>query len=367
MRLTLIISTLTSGGAERLMSIMANYWAGKGWQITLMTFDDGRELPFYKLHPAVRHVPLAIAAASTNPITAALNNLRRIAVLRRAIRCSQPENVISFMDTANVLSLLASVGCSWPVTVSERIDPAFNPIGRVWTCLRRLLYPGAATLVVQTRAALSFFPPHIQRKGRVIPNPACAPSILGFGDRGVNGKLIVAMGRLTRQKGFDLLLHAFAKITAKHPDWSLVIWGEGEERAGLEKLRDQLQLRERVRFPGRTTEPIREMSQAGVFILSSRYEGFPNVLCEAMACGLPVISFDCPSGPREIIRDEVDGLLVPSGDVGALASAMDRLVSHERDRHRLAARATEVVERFSLERIMGMWEEVLLIATSSHS
>jgi glycosyltransferase involved in cell wall biosynthesis len=170
---------------------------------------------------------------------------------------------------------------------------------------------------------------------------------------------VVALGRLCKEKGFDLLLGAFARVAAKHPDWSLVVWGEGPLRLSLERIRDEVGLEGRAFFPGLTRQPFENMQQSDLFILSSRREGFPNALCEAMACGLPVISFDCASGPREIITDGVDGLLVPAEDEEALAVAIDRLLSNEEERKRLAANAQRVVERFSLPLVIGMWEALI--------
>jgi GalNAc-alpha-(1->4)-GalNAc-alpha-(1->3)-diNAcBac-PP-undecaprenol alpha-1,4-N-acetyl-D-galactosaminyltransferase len=359
MRLTLVISSLSSGGAERVMSIMANYWAEKAWPVSLLTLDDGREAPFYKLHPKVIRIALGISAPSANRLQGILNNLERICTLRGAIRRSEPDVVIAFMEKVNVLTLLATVGLNLPVVVSERIDPHFYPIGKIWSCLRTWAYRRTGCLVVQTESAKAFFSEPIQRRTRVIPNPVIRPPESAAGsNRGIR-KQIIGIGRLTPQKGFDLLLNAFAQIASRHPDWSVVVWGDGEAREALEQQRDQLGLRDQVRFPGRTKRPFQQLREADLFILSSRFEGFPNALCEAMACGLPVISFDCQSGPREIIRDNVDGLLVPNGDVVALASAMERLMSNEDELKRLSSRAVEVIERFGLEKIMATWGHVL--------
>ena len=174
----------------------------------------------------------------------------------------------------------------------------------------------------------------------------------------------MAMGRLAPEKGFDRLIAAFSMVAANHPGWSLTIWGEGNDRQELERLRDRLELQERVALPGWTPDPFTEMREAGLFVMSSRYEGFPNVLCEAMACGVPVLSFDCP-GPRHIVRDGIDGILVPSGDVNKLAEAMDRLMADQAERERLAANGLEVTKRFGKDKVMGMWERLLASCTSA--
>ena len=353
---------LSGGGAERVMSRMANYWAKKGWQVTLLTFDDGNELPFYELHSTVIHRPLDIAIFSITSVQSLAKNLRQLSVLRQAIKESVPQVLISFIDKANVLTLWATLGLGLPIIVSERTTPFRCSISRAWRILRHWTYPRATCLVVQTQDALAYFFPTVQRKGHVIPNPVVLSPDSNETEFNQRAKTVIAMGRLNAIKGFDLLLKAFASISPKCPEWSLVIWGEGSFRAELETLRNELGLQGRAFFPGQTRKPFEEMKQADLFVLSSRFEGFPNVLGEAMACGLPVVSFDCSNGPREIIRDGIDGLLVPPDDVEALAAAMAHLMNNPSIRRRLASRAPEVVERFGLEKVMRMWEAVIHVA-----
>lgn len=359
MRLTLVIHSLSSGGAERVMSIMSNYWAKKGWEITLFTFDDGTVPPFYDLDSRIHNIPLGIAGVSSNSIAAVWNNIDRIQKVRAAICKSQPEAVISFLDTTNVITLLATLGLNIPVLVDEQIHPALYPTGRMWDTLRRWTYPRASRVVAVTERALNYFSPQIRSRGCTIPNPALSIEVAETSDKLLDRPCLIAVGRLEEQKGFDLLLQAFAALKDHYPEWKLAILGTGALRAELESLRARLGLTERVEFKGAVKNPFDFLQQADLFVMSSRFEGFPNALCEAMACGLPVISTDCPSGPQEIIRDGVDGILVPNEDVAALAQAMQRLMSDEGERKRLAARAPEVTERFSIEKVMGMWEALL--------
>ncbi len=368
MRITLVIFSLSHGGAERVMSTLANYWAAKCWNVTMLTFDNGELPPFYELKSEIHHRSLGIAKDSPNLLIGIWLNLKRIWLLRGAIRNSKPDAVISFMDTTNIVTLLATRGLKVPVIVSERIDPAMHSIGRIWERLRRWTYPFADRVVVQSKGALAYFSSKQQSRACILPNPVSLPmkpeqksdklSIGQFPAKDARRSL-VGMGRLTRQKGFDLLLQAFARLKDSHPEWTLTILGEGELRAELESLCNSLGLSDLVDFPGVVKNPYKILQQADIFVMSSRFEGFPNALCEAMACGLPVISTDCPSGPREIIRDGIDGILVPNENVDALAAGMNRLMSDEQERKRLSARATEVLERFSLENVMEMWEEVL--------
>jgi glycosyltransferase involved in cell wall biosynthesis len=166
----------------------------------------------------------------------------------------------------------------------------------------------------------------------------------------------MGLGRLTPEKGFDLLIEAFARIAPAWPMARLVIWGEGDERARLEAIRARLDLVDRVELPGATRSPERELRSATIFVLSSRLEGLPMVLLEAMAVGRPVVACDCDYGPRDIIRPGVDGLLVPPEDVPALAEAIDGLLRDDERRGTLGRRAVEVRERFAIEAISDRWD-----------
>lgn len=351
MRLTLFIEALKGGGAERVLSEMASYWAAREHTVQLLTRTPA-ESDFYRVHPAVDRVMVPRPASPLGPTG---RYLLRVRALRQALVASRPDVIISFIDTSNIETLLAARDLGIPVIVSERCDPDHNDIPLHHSLLRRLLYPRADVVVVQTesvrRWAKRFLP---SERVAVVPNcvrqPAPAPAV-------AREPAIVAMGRLVDQKGFDLLIAAFARVARSLPGWRLIIVGDGERRAALERQVAALGLSDRIALPGVTADAQSFLRRAGMFVLSSRFEGFPNVLLEAMACGAPVVATDCPSGPKDIVRHGHDGLLVPV-DVDALAAAIQELGHAPDERARLGANAVEVTTRFHPDRIMAMWDDL---------
>lgn len=365
----LVIHALNSGGAERVLAGLANHWAQAAVEVTLITLADAGS-DAYPLHPAVRRVGLDLLRPSESVWQALRNNAIRIRRLRRAICDSRATRVVSFTDNMNVLTLLACRGGSWRVVIAERSDPRWQRMGRCWEWLRRRSYPRCAAAVVQTEGVAA----HVRRLvcGKpvyVIPNAVWQPPPGGTpaGAELPRGPYVVAMGRLTEEKGFDRLIEAFSQVAAGHPDWQLQILGAGPLRAPLEDLARLRNVQQRVNFAGWHPDPQPILQRAALFVLASRWEGFPNALLEAMACGLPAISFDCDSGPREIIRHEVDGLLVPPGDVRALAAALDRLMGDEPLRRRLGAAARQVVQRFDGERFFARWDAAVGLEAASEA
>jgi len=359
MRITLIISSLWGGGAERVASALANGWAEQGDEVSILTFDDqGGQT--YAVHEHVAIRCLGLYRPSSHVLQGLFRSLRRIRVLRRAIRKSGPHVIVSFGSQTNVLTLLATRWLGVPVIIKETVDPLHHDVGRLWSRLRRICYPLADVLVCATAATVARFQAIANVRGAAITNPVLIPSSCGTRQRNActEGRTLVAMGRLVPQKGFDLLLQAFSQIADRHPEWSLTIIGKGPLQSELEQQRERLRLNERVRFPGELADPFPVLRAADLFVLTSRWETFGMALAEAMACGLPVVSFDCPDGPREIIRDGIDGVLVPPGDVDALAAALDRLMSDSQQRARLAERAPEVTERFSIQSILSLWQQL---------
>jgi GalNAc-alpha-(1->4)-GalNAc-alpha-(1->3)-diNAcBac-PP-undecaprenol alpha-1,4-N-acetyl-D-galactosaminyltransferase len=367
-RLMLVIYSLARGGAERVMSTLANAWAGEEYEVTVVTLEK-QNSDAYKLVPQVQRVALGMAASSRNAWQILWNNLRRLRGLRTTAKRLRPDVVISFTSNVGTLTLLALLGLRIPVIVSERADPTQLNIGILRSKLRRLLYPHAGAVVVQTQKVLGDTQrmlPHPRL--RVIPNPVSlidpdaeypAKPLRALLQLSDEVKIVAGMGRLGYEKGFDLLIEAFHNLAGAHPDWHLVIFGKGLERQNLETQIAAAGLGGRVHLPGEVAAARKYLQEADIFILSSRFEGFPNVLVEAMACDRAVVSFNCPSGPAEIIHSGHDGLLVPAGDVEGLADAVRTLMDNPARRAELGRNAKHAVGCFSIERVLEQWNQLI--------
>jgi glycosyltransferase involved in cell wall biosynthesis len=309
---------------------------------------------------------LELAGESRNVVGGLWKNLHRVRALRQVLRQVQPDIALALMSTANVILALATRGVANVCPIgAERIHPPQVPLGVKWGALRRSTYGQLAAVVALTQESAEWVRMHTRaQRVPIIPNmvlwplavqaPRLIPETIRVADR----QILLAVGRLDKQKGFDWLLEAFRALAQTYYDWTLVILGEGPERRTLETKVQAARLDGRIFLPGRAGNVGEWYERADLYVMSSRFEGFPNTLAEAMAHGLPAVSFDCDTGPRDIIRPEVDGLLVPPGSVDALTAALDRLMGDAALRVQFAARAVEVRERFSMERIAGMWEKL---------
>jgi GalNAc-alpha-(1->4)-GalNAc-alpha-(1->3)-diNAcBac-PP-undecaprenol alpha-1,4-N-acetyl-D-galactosaminyltransferase len=360
MRITLTIPSLGAGGAERVLILLANSWASKGWKVTLLSLNDEDWTSFYDLDARLKWVRLGLMKEARNTLSGLGNNYLRIRALARAIHDSRPQVVISFIDTMNVLVLMAAMGLNVPVVISERTDPTKHKLGKVWRILRALSYPSAGRLVVQNQSGLDFFKPMLGEQIRIIPNPILpAPEKPGETPCLPHGTVVMTAGRLSHEKGCDLLIRAFAMLAGHYPDWRLLILGEGPQRSQLEGLIAELEMSGRVSLPGRVKNPYDYYRKADLFVLPSRYEGLPNSLCEAMACGMPIVAAGCSPGVIEVVQNGVNGLLAEPENVDSLAEAMGNLMGDKDRRDRLGQQARLSVEPYNMERVTALWENLI--------
>lgn len=364
-KILFLLSALEGGGAERVASLLCSHWAAIGHQVVLVaTFSQGGSRQ-YDLDNRVRVEYLADRVRPQ--VYRSFNRVMRLYAIRRLMKEVEPDVVISFLTPVNVAALLASVGLNLPVVVSERNYPPHMKLGYPWSLLRYISYPRARLVVAQTKGIADWLEQHCRpRQTTVVPNPLVYP-LSGSGSaldprRWIRPgrQLVLAAGRMVEQKGFDVLIEAFAPLAAKYPAWDMVILGDGGLRAGLTEMCNALGLQDRIHMPGWAGNMDEWYSQADMYVLSSRFEGFPNTLLEAMAYGLPVVSFDCPTGPGDIIRHGIDGMLVSAEQgSGGLEQAIATLLSDDALRESLGHEATKVRSRFSIESVTERWDEIL--------
>lgn len=368
MRLLIYIHSLENGGAERVAANLANYWASIGWALTVVTVA-ARTTDFYVLDPAVGRVCLDLADSRPSLLAGAARTLRRVRALRGVLRRVRPDAALSVMHTANVVLAAAAYGLPGLCTFgSEHNFPPKAPMGVLWETMRRHAYARLSAVVALTHECAQWLAAHTGARGpvvipnavtlplpvntpRVDPDTCCAPG----------RRILLGVGRLSVEKNFTTLVDTFAMLAPRHADWDLVILGEGPARAALETQVRAAGLARRVFLPGAVGNPGEWYARASLYGMTSHFEGFPNTLVEAMAHGLPAVSFDCDTGPRDIIRHGIDGMLVPPGDTGLLGAALDRLMGDDVLRGELSMRATQVRERFSMPRIAGMWEALFAL------
>jgi len=352
-RIVFVSSSLGGGGAERVLITMAEYWSAAGHDVVILTLrsDPDREYGPPK-GVAVKRLGLIQEHNAVWTPTHALKLWR----LRREIVALEPDVVIPFIDKLNAAVLFALARTRIKVVATEHLAPWMNPLGSAWERLRVLSYPNARAVVSPTDQITQWFNQRIRGRFETLPYPSKQYiSRVAVARRPV----ILGMGRLTPQKGFDVFIRAFAKIAPKHLEWRVEIAGEGPERASLENLIAVHGLQDRVELLGQIGDPEALFHRSEIFALTSRHEAYPMVLCEALSAGCCVLAADCPTGPREIIGSTEAAILVPPEDVDLLAQALERLIQSPAQRANLRRAAVSRAQEISPEAVMTQWSEAL--------
>lgn len=365
MKVLFFIYALNGGGAERVTATLASHWVSRGWEVTVVSLvASGSDA--YDLEPGVNRVILDLGGESGNIFKAIAHNLRRAGALRKVILQAKPDIAIAMESRANILLPLAARGMpDLRIIGSERTYPPRAPLGSIWQHLRQRTYGKLDAVVALTSECADWLKLHTNAsRVPVIPNPAgwplaahvpmVEPAVFCRPGR----KIILAAGRLIREKNIGALIAAFAASARSNEDWDLVIAGEGALRSILEGQVKDAALDGRVFFAGRVGNLGDWYRHADLYAMTSEYEGFPNTLAEAMAHGLPAVAYDCETGPRDIIRHGVDGFLIPPGDHAGLQRALQTMMADDRLRKEFGRRAIEARERFSLAKISSLWEEL---------
>lgn len=346
-----VIPSLARGGAERVLGLLTGEWS-RQHDVTVVVFDTSELAYEY----GGRLLGLGLRAPPRNPPGKLWLALAASARLTRIYRREQPDQIISFMEPANFPAVVAATltGLRKRLTVSVRHNPGALPI------VRRLLIPWCYRLAGKVVAPSRGIANELVRRGlptnlvSSIPNPvSTAHRLHRTNKRPLSYPFVLGVGRFHRDKGFDRLLKAFAKV--ERPALNLVIVGDGEERTSLASLSHALGVADRVHFPGAVVDVETWYHHAECFVLSSRVEGWPNVIMEAMANGCPVVSFRCDYGPSEIIDNMSNGILVRDGDTDMLGAAIAAVVDDDEMRRRLAASGKQRARMFHVTTIADQW------------
>ena len=347
MKVIFVIVSLAGGGAERVISILANRFVKKGIDVTIMM--TAGDTVAYRLDERIRLLSMGGTSGGSMRL-----RLMRIKKMWEYFRANRDALIISFGPGTSFFAAAASLFQGHKMLISERNDPAACPHKR----LRNLVYRRADLLVFQTEEARSCFPAGIRKKGRIIPNPVSQslPPVY----EGERKETVAAVGRLEPQKNHRMLLEAFALFHKKYPRYRLQLFGEGSLGQELGSLARSLGIGQAVSFEGFASEVTEKIRDAGMYVLSSDYEGISNSLLEAMAMGIPSISTDCPIGGSSLcIRSGHNGLLVPVGDVTALEAAMERIASDAALAEKLSRNGRKIRESYSEENISRLWLECM--------
>ena len=360
MHILFFLNGLTTGGAERVAVHLCNHWATAGHRVTIATLKS-TESDHFILHPSIQRVVLGHNRPSRTFFHAVAGNFLRLRALRRCLYQLRPDIAISMMTTANCL--LAMAPFNGQRIGSERLHPPAQELGWGWRVVRKLTYRKLDMVVAQTQETTSWIKKNLPtNRVATIANPIVLPlpdtepivPVSDFADK--QHKIVLAVGRLVPQKGFDRLIRSFAMAQINHPNWNLVILGEGPKRQSLEQIAGDADLLSHVFLPGRAGNLKDWYRRADIFALTSRFEGFPNALLEAMAHETAVISTDCPTGPSDLIDHEKTGLLVPMDNPQQFTEGLEKLMGDADLRDRLSSSARQSVTRYDISDIARQWQ-----------
>lgn len=343
---------MCGGGAERVISELVKYLANKNCICIIITLDEEEVL--YDIPLQVKLITIGKLANNKY-----IDKFFKYLKLRKKIYEVGPDVVLALPEDIGIFVIPTLFGLHIPIVISERNNPWVMPWKKSTRLMRKTFYPFAAGFIFQTEKAASFFSSKIRAKSIVLPNPLDLNRI-PEPCRTERVKEIIGAGRLDKQKNFTLLIKAFSIFHELHPEYVLKIYGDGPQKDELINYAATLLPINTYCFPGKSKKLLVDIKCASMFVLSSDFEGMPNVIIEAMAIGLPVISTDCPSGgSAELIENGINGLLVPVGDVESLCNAMCMIAESEELGKMLSANSQKIKMKLDSTIIAEQWRKYL--------
>lgn len=346
-----------SGGSDRVVSLLANEFVARGWTVDILALTGDRTVE-RDLSPEIDIRFERPVRAKVKLLQVGLRMLRGAGLVRSYIRKHPEAVIVSFIAWVNICTIAGAMGTrGGPIVLSERTDPASDPSLSIARRVRNACYRRADALVFQTPDARDYFSGIANATSQVISNPVSPGLPEWKPDEGIVE--IVTAARLETEKNIPMLINAFAPIVQDHPDARLRIYGHGKIRDQLQALIDDSGLRESTILEGYTSDVHTRLSQASMFVMSSNFEGMPNALLEAMSMGMPVISVDCPiGGPRMLIDDGENGILVQPDDIASMSRHMRRLIDNPEIARALGEKAASTRDQHSISHIADAWEQL---------
>ena len=340
-----ITDCLRGGGAERVVSILANYFSGmEQYSVNIVTFHDYEIV--YKIQPSVKVIPLK------------KNGILKLFELRKLL--ANADCIISFDYSICIRTYFATFMQKRVHIMSERNDPSRNTRRKIAKIARLIAYSHANAIVFQTENAKNYFPLSIQKKGTIIMNPVDYDNLPCQTEAGRKSKRIIAVGRLEPQKNFSQLIDAFNIFQSQFPGYTLEIFGDGSEKEMLNERITQYRLNDKIMLRGYSNDIYNEMANSALYISTSLFEGISNAMLEAICIGIPVIATDCNNGgARDCIIDGKNGYVVPVNNDNALLKSMYNFVTNEGLRNKCMDFDFEIRSNFSIEAIGKMWDMLI--------
>ena len=346
MRIVILMGSLTMGGAERVATSLASYLANSDVETYLVSFDS--KPSSYTLDEKVHF----INNLDNDKFTGIKGVNKRIKFMFNTLNKIKPDLVFTMFYDINMYALIYKLFGKNKIKLvsSERCNP--NEITGKNRIINKISSMSSDGFIFQTKRAKECYPKKVQDKSVVIHNAIGNPLFKKIDENKImTEKTITSMGRLEYQKAHDVMIKSCAPVLKKHPEYKLIIYGEGSLRPYLEDLINKLDMQNNVFLPGNTENAVLEVAKSQVFLLTSRFEGMPNALMEAMACGIPSISTDCDMGPAELISDGENGYLVPVDDVDAITQKLELLIDDESLRKQISNNSRKIVEEHSVQKI----------------
>ncbi len=339
-----VVPSLSKGGAERVVSVLASELIKLDREAVVVThFRAEKEYP---LDDNVQVICLSNLGEQEyrNKINA-LYLVQLAIMLRKEIIKQNPDYILPFLWTTCVRTHFALIGSSFDKKVIQTVrnNPAVFPNNKLMKSYRDLLIRKSFLTIVQNEQQKKYFRKAKHGRIEVLPNPVSYSLTRIERCVDLSEFRIVGVGRLEKQKNFDLLIDVVADLLTKYPNIKLDIYGEGSRETELQSHIDRLDLNKTISLKGRSSDYQEIYGRASLYVLSSDFEGMPNTLLEAMAVGLPCISTDCPTGPSDIIKSQENGILVPVGNKEKLVHEIERLILHEDMRENMGATARHTI------------------------